>query len=193
MSVWSIRHIISVTCYKFEDLASTMCAELIKQNYHPQRVSKATTLWCIMVHTMDQDMHLMQKSPLVNHCTSLRKYDIFLPVQIHHYIHSIDEWECSPWPSLLRRQAPYESTETPYSLNFVIAWSLKLWPPQLEMNAAARTFWVLFFGGAIISYSAQEKYPTGTSDARLVVITTVKPFLDIVIILSVLCAQKPLR
>lgn len=53
----------------------------------------------------------------------------------------------------------------------------KLRAPQLEMKAAARAFSVFGCTGAMISYSAQEKYPTGTSDERLVVITTSYPLL----------------
>jgi hypothetical protein len=52
------------------------------------------------------------------------------------------------------------------------------------MNAAARAFSVFGFTGAMMSYSAHEKYPTGTSDDRLVVITRLYPLLidkDIVI------------
>jgi hypothetical protein len=47
----------------------------------------------------------------------------------------------------------------------------------LEINAAASAFFVFFLGGSMSGYSAQEKYPTGTSDFRLVVIATVIPFL----------------
>lgn len=54
----------------------------------------------------------------------------------------------------------------------------KLRAPQLEMKAAARAFSVFGCTGAMISYSAQEKYPTGTSDERLVVITILYPLLN---------------
>ena len=53
----------------------------------------------------------------------------------------------------------------------------KLRAPQLEMKAAASAFSVFGCTGAMISYSAQEKYPTGTSEERLVVITTSYPLL----------------
>ena len=45
------------------------------------------------------------------------------------------------------------------------------------MNAAARELSVFGCTGAMMSYSAQEKYPTGTSDDRLVVITMSYPLL----------------
>jgi hypothetical protein len=45
------------------------------------------------------------------------------------------------------------------------------------MKAAARAFSVFGCTGAMMSYSAQEKYPTGTSDERLVVITILYPLL----------------
>jgi hypothetical protein len=45
------------------------------------------------------------------------------------------------------------------------------------MKAAASAFSVFGCTGAMISYSAQEKYPTGTSEERLVVITTSYPLL----------------
>lgn len=53
----------------------------------------------------------------------------------------------------------------------------KLRAPQLEIKAAASAFSVFGCTGAMISYSAQEKYPTGTSDERLVVIITLYPLL----------------
>lgn len=49
--------------------------------------------------------------------------------------------------------------------------------PQLEIKAAARAFSVFGFIGAMMSYSAHEKYPTGTSDDRLVVMTMWYPLL----------------